>query len=416
MKLIHKTSRYYLGYTLFILGAGTFLFYFLIKIVLIDSVDEALHQEEVQIIKNLQYEKDFESLEPSENIFIRPVRIDHTVPEKYSTIIVYDSLGNTTDYRELKAIYRHGEKFYEISIRQSLEEAETLLASLLPAVVLLFLIILAGVLLINNYISKQVWKPFYGILEKLKNYDLTKTKTIPYQHSDITEFNEFGIIVEKMTNKIYKDFLSQKEFNENSSHEMQTPLAIIKNKLDLLIQSNNLKEEELVLIESVFEAVKRLSLLNKGLLLISKIENQQYQEVEKMEMEMLLRNSLKNFDDMILDKKISVDLNILDPCVLNFNIILADILLNNLLSNAIKHNVTGGRIYIELDKDHLKIENTGRPLDMAPELFFERFRKNSESEHSIGLGLAIVKKISDCFNFQIQYYVKNDIHTMLLQF
>lgn len=416
MKLIYKTSRYYLGYTLFILGAGTVLFYFLIKIVLIHSVDEALHQEEVQIIKNLKYEKTFEKLEPSENVYIRKVRIDHPVPEKYSTIEVYDSLGNTEHYRELKAIYKHGNQFYEISIRQSLVESETLLASLLPAVGILFIIILAGVLLINRYISNKVWKPFYDIVDKLKGYDLAKTKVIPYQHSEISEFNELAQSVEKMTNKIYKDFLSQKEFNENSSHEMQTPLAIIRNKLELLIQCNNLKEEELRLIESLFEAVKRLSLLNKGLLLISKIENQQFGEIEKVEMEMLVRNSLNNFDSQMEDKKISLTLNIIDPCVLNFNIILADILLNNLISNSIKHNIPEGKIYVELTKRSLKIENTGLPLSITPELLFERFRKSSDSETSIGLGLAIVKKIADMFKFKVGYSIEKNTHIVLITF
>lgn len=416
MKLIHKTSRYYLGFTLFILGSGTVLFYFLIKVVLLHSIDEALHQEEEQIIKNLRYEKDFESLVPSENIFIRAVRIDHPVPERYSNIVVYDSLGNTENYRELKAIYQHGGRFYEISIRQSLEEAQTLLASLLPAVGLLFLIILAGVLMINNYISHKVWRPFYSILEDLKEYDLARTKVIYYRHSDITEFNELSLSVEKMTNKIYKDFLSQKEFNENSSHEMQTPLAIIRNKLDLLIQSQNLRETDLQLIESVFEAVKRLTMLNKGLLLISKIENQQFYEVEKIEMELLLKNALRNFEDMIKDKDIQMTFTVQNRCVLQFNIILADILLNNLISNAIKHNVQWGTLNISLDRHSLKIENTGNPLGIAPELLFERFRKNSNAENSLGLGLAIVKKICDVFGYSIQYTFEAPLHIVRVNF
>jgi signal transduction histidine kinase len=416
MKLIHKTSRYYLGFTLFTLSVGTVLFYFLIKIVLMDSIDEALHQEELQIIENLQYEKDFESLEPSENIFIQSVRTDHIVPEKYATIEVYDSLGNTEHYRELKAIYKHAGKFYEISIRQSLVEAETLLFSLLPAVALLFLFILAGVLVINRYVSNKVWNPFYELVERLKEYDIIKNKVITYHHSEITEFNELSLSLEKMTNKIYKDFLSQKEFNENSSHEMQTPLAIIRNKLELLIQSQNLKEQELSLIESVFEAVKRLTLLNKGLLLISKIENNQFHDVEKVEMEMLLKNSLKNFEDQIQDKHLTLEIQTLNPCVLNFNIILGDILLTNIISNAIKHNVVGGKIYIELQDNYLKIENTGKALTIDPLLLFERFRKNSDAENSIGLGLAIVKKICDMFNYRIEYLTEKNNHSITIYF
>lgn len=416
MKLIHKTSRYYLGFTLFTLSAGTVLFYFLIKIVLMNSIDEALHQEELQIIDNLRYEKVFERLKPSENIYIHPVRTDHIVPEKYSTIEVYDSLGNTEPYRELKAIYKHGEKFYEISVRQSLVEAETLLFSLLPAVALLFLFILAGVLVINRYVSNKVWNPFYEMVDRLKEYDIIKNKVIAYRHSEITEFNELSLSLEKMTNKIYKDFLSQKEFNENSSHEMQTPLAIIRNKLELLIQSQNLKEQELSLIESVFDAVKRLTLLNKGLLLISKIENNQFHDIEKVDMEVLLKNSLKNFEEQLEDKQLRLELRILSPCVLNFNFILGDILLNNIISNSIKHNIKEGTIYIELHQNYLKIENTGEALTVDPLLLFERFRKNSGAENSIGLGLAIVKKICDMFKYKVEYLTEKNLHIITIYF
>ena len=405
MKLIHKTSQYYLIYTLSILAVGTVSFYFLIKIVLIDSIDEALHQEGIQIIENLAYEKDFDSLRPSENIFIKQIRRKESGDEKFTTIQVYDTLQNLVDYRQLKRVYKKDNKFYEITVRQSMSEAEVLLSSLLPAVVLLFLIILSGVLFMNSYISNKVWKPFYSLIEKLRVYDLLKTKIIEYEHTDITEFNELNLSVEKMTHKIYQDFLNQKEFNENSSHEMQTPLAIIRNKLELLIQSGNLKEEEMQLIESMFDAVKRLSLLNRGLLLISKIDNQQFSEIEKVEMELIVRNTLKNFDIQIQDKNIRTEVNIFDPCNLHFNIILADILLNNLISNAIRHNKKDGEIYIELTRFYLKIENTGLPLKVSPEVLFERFRKNSDSEYSIGLGLSIVKKICDLFNYRIKYTI-----------
>ncbi|MBX9852926.1 MAG: HAMP domain-containing histidine kinase [Cytophagaceae bacterium] len=416
MKLIHKTSQYYLVYTLSILSAGTVAFYLLIKIVLMDSIDEALHQEEIQIIQNLAYEKDFDSLRPSENIYIRKVRKKESGDEKYTTIQVYDTLQNLMDYRQLKKVYQKDNKYYEITVRQSMGEAEALLSSLIPAVVLLFLIILTGVLFMNNYVSRKVWKPFYDLIEKLRDYDPLKTKVIKYEHSEISEFNELNLSVEKMTHKIYQDFLNQKEFNENSSHEMQTPVAIIRNKLELLIQSGNLKETEMQLIESIFEAAKRLSLLNRGLLLISKIENQQFSEIEKVEMQLIVQNCLKNFDMQIEDKNIKTKISILNPCSLNFNIILADILVSNLVSNAIRHNKRDGKIYVELTKSYLKIENTGTPLKVSPEVLFERFRKNSDSEYSIGLGLSIVKKICDAFNFRINYVNEHDIHSIVIEF
>lgn len=417
MKLIQKTSRYYLGYTLLVLALGTGLFYFLIRIVLIDSVDEALHQEQAQIVKNLDYEKIIDSLEPSPNVMLRKVSLTKVYPERYSTIKIYDEEEKDfVHYRQLIKINQIGDQFYEIIIRQSLMEAEELLASLLPAVAGLFLFILAGVFVINTYISNEVWRPFYSLLEKLKKYDIVQTKIIPYQHTGITEFNELNLSVEKMTKKIYRDFLSQKEFNENSSHEMQTPLAIILNKLEILIQSKNLSKEDLKLIEAMFDAVKRLTLLNKGLLLLSKIENQQFSKTENVAIEKTLRAAVTNFNFQIEDKEISVHYNILEPCTLNVNAILADILITNLISNAVKHNVPGGRIYLELDQQHLKIENTGNPLRESPESMFERFKKNPESQNSIGLGLAIVKKICDLFNYKITYSCEDQIHSVNINF
>jgi len=417
MKLIHKTSRYYLGYTLFILALGTVLFYFLIRIVLIDGVDEALHQEEIQIIENLQYEKIIDSIEPSPHIKIRKTNLNQVYPEKYTTVKFYDEVEKDfVNFRQLKKIYKYGDSFYEISIRQSLQEAESLLASLLPAVGGLFLFILAGVFLINTYISNEVWQPFYIQLEKLKKYDLVTTKILPYEHSDIREFNELSLGVEKMTKQIYQDFLNQKEFNENSSHEMQTPLAIIRNKLDLLIQSRNLSEQDLSLIEGIYEAVKRLSLLNRGLLLISKIDNHQFNEIESVELEKTIKKTIEHLSPQIEDKNIQVTLNIYSPCIIQFNSILADILITNLISNAIKHNVESGKLYIELSDNDVVFENTGLPLKIKPELLFERFKKSSSSENSIGLGLSIVKKICDLFNFRIEYVNENDLHTITIKF
>lgn len=417
MKLIHRTSRYYLGYTLLVLGLGTALFYFLIRIVLIDSVDEALHQEQIQIAKSLDYEKIIDSIEPSPNVRIRRVNLNKPYPEKYSTIKVYDETEKDfVHFRQLTKSYMRGDNVYEITLRQSLKEAEDLLASLLPAVAGLFIFILGGVFVINTYISNEVWGPFYSLLEKLKKFDILHTKIIPYQHTDISEFNELNQSVEKMTRQIYRDFVSQKEFNENSSHEMQTPLAILRSKLEILIQSKNLSEENLKDMEAMFDAVTRLSLLNKGLLLLSKIENQQFSEVEEVQLDKTITKVVDHFSGQLEDKDITVSLNILHSGPVKMNPILADILINNLVSNAVKHNIQGGQLYMELNEKQLKIENTGNPLKVAPDTLFERFKKNSDSQHSIGLGLAIVKKICELFNFNIQYSYDNKLHTITISF
>ncbi len=418
MKLTAKSSIYYLIYTLFIFTIGTILFYFLIRDTLFDAIDEALHQEKNQVIENLKYENDFKGIHNSEFIEITEVEIDSKVYDRYYTKSIYHpDKKESIDYRELKSVYKHGDSFYEITIRQPLSEAESLINSILPIEVALFLGLIVGVLLINRFISNKIWQPFYDLVDRLKNYDLVNIKIIPYQKSNVDEFDELSEIVEKMTTRIYRDFNSQKEFNENSSHELQTPLAIIRNKLELLIQSKNLKNEEMVLIESVFYTINRLTQLNKGLILLSKIENNQYSELSRINIGQLLEKLLVSFEELIDERNIQLELNITKTIIIPANQILIETLLFNIISNAIKHNLDGGRLMINtVSKNVLEISNTGRELPVEAERMFERFLKSSTSEMSVGLGLSIVKKICDLYKFKIKYTCENRIHSIVIEF
>ncbi len=378
-----------------------------------DGIDEAMHQEKLQLIDNLNYEKIIDELKPTENIVIKHSTTKILLKDTYSTVLVFDSAQNEfIDFRQLTAIYKFNDNFYEIQIRQSMAEAEALLNGILPAEIGLFILFLLGVLLMNNYVNRNVWEPFYELLEKIKVYDFEKTKVIPYFDSDIKEFQELSRSIEKMTAKIYKDFLNQKEFNENSSHELQTPLAIIRNKLELLIQSKNLKEEDMEIIESVFDAVKRLTLLNKGLILIAQIDNRQYSETEDIRLDRIVNNTIKNFMYQIEERNIQLKTSVKEDCKFKTNQILAEILVTNLISNSIKHNLSNGSLCIELDQYHFVVENSGRPLSVEAENMFERFKKDSDLEQSVGLGLAIVKKICTLLGYKIVYKNNKEIHSI----
>jgi signal transduction histidine kinase len=385
--------------------------------VLVDGIDEALHQEKIQITQNLEYENDIIYLKPSKNVTIRLSNLNYQVRDQYSTITIYDTVENDKKhFRQLKSVYLKRNKYYEITIQQSMEEAEDLIKAVLPVEIVLFLILLAGILMINRLISNRIWEPFYGLLGKLERYDLAQHGIISYKKSDIDEFDNLSTIVEEMTQKIYNDFVSQKEFNENSSHELQTPLAIIRNKLELLIQSKNLKQEEMVIIQTIFDALNRLSQLNRGLILLSKIDNQQYTQAEKVSIGPLINKLLSNFEEKIKNKEVQVNFLQKEECELKVNSILIEILLTNLISNAIKHNRQNGALKIVLTENYLLLENTGVPLDEPASNMFDRFKKKSSSEFSVGLGLAIVKKIADLFKYNIEYVNRVDIHLVIITF
>jgi signal transduction histidine kinase len=217
-----------------------------------------------------------------------------------------------------------------------------------------------------------------------------------------------------MTKKMRRDYFNLKEFNENASHEIQTPLAIIKSKLELLIQGEGLDEEQIGMINSVYEASTRMSRLNQGLLLISKIDNNQFHHTEKVDLQKIMEKTLEHFEEIINLKKIRIIHHFNSPACPQMNPVLAEILISNLISNSIRHNIEEGEILINMNSEGFEITNTGHPTTIPPDELFRRFRKSERTSDSVGLGLAIVKKIVQLYQFDIKYEVKENIHLIKL--
>ncbi|MCU0416045.1 MAG: HAMP domain-containing histidine kinase [Cytophagaceae bacterium] len=417
MKLIQKTFLYYLVYSLFIFTIGTVVFYFSIKKVLFDGIDEALHQEKIQLMENLNYEKDFNYFEESDVLKISKIASPQKVKDIYSTVSLKDSTTlESIDFRELHSIVYHNGQYYDVIIRQSLTEAETLINSILPIEVFLFIGLIIGILVINRVISKKIWEPFYILLNKLSDYNPVHHSVILSEPSNVFEFDELNKNIERMTRKIHQDYVSQKEFHEHSSHELQTPLAIIRNKLELLIQSKNLSEEELNYVSSIFDTIRRLSSLNKNLLLLSKIENNQFIETQSVSLDILLHKQLNHLQEIIHQKGVTLYTAILPDVVIKANEVLIETLCYNLLSNAINHNIPNGTMEVILNHDYLKIANTGNKSTMDTSRLFERFQKGDTSSTSVGLGLSIVKKIAEGYKFKLTYTINEGMHLIRVDF
>jgi signal transduction histidine kinase len=193
---------------------------------------------------------------------------------------------------------------------------------------------------------------------------------------------------------------------------MQTPLAIIRSKLDLFIQHENLSEDQSKTMQSAYMAVEKLSRLNQSLLLLAKIENNQFAETSPVNFKQKLEEKTEDFHELWRSQNISVDTSLTDVLV-NMNNELADILLNNLLSNATRHNFSGGFIKIELTRRQLKITNSSVQSQLDPERLFSRFYKQNENGKN-GLGLSIIKQICDISGFKIAYFFNNESHSFIL--
>ena len=422
MKLIEQTSRAYLilSIILFIL-VGAVLAIILTTVMNRRLDDKLLYNKEV-LAKVYKYEypltifdppremNDAENkLYPNDTIIFKDTLISHAI-EDLEGAETYEKYRQLTAYETLQG------KRFKIVTRNSLVRNQDFVSIITGATILTILLLLTGLWFLNTRIARRIWNPFHYNLNNLKNFSIQDHKPIDLKKSNIDEFKELNKSIRSLTEKVRIDFDNLKEFTGNASHEMQTPLAIMQSKIELLLQSENLNKEESKQLQSIYHAGQRLSKLNKTLLTLAKVENRQFSEVEDINLTTLIDNKLEVYEDFILQKKLKVTKNLQEDTILEVNSTIIDMLVSNLLSNAIKHNLEKGSLNIELKPKYLYISNTGEELTVKPETLFNRFKKVSTSPDSTGLGLAIVKKICDINNWKIDYTYTNKEHQIMVRY
>ena len=420
MKLLSKTSIYYLLFALPVFAICSVLLFHFISAQITDNLDESLVKEKIKIEEKLKKGKVVSDVDDA--ILLTPTT-PSTIKEllnnpeySFSDTSMYDSLEEEIlPYRVLTAIVSDGKNNFKLEIKKSSMESDDLIEGILYPILILFIVLLLGFFFINWFISKKLWKPFYKTVDRLNQYKIDELPT-KYEFTSIKEFSALNSVLTTMTEKIYSDFKNQKQFIENASHEIQTPLAVIKSKIEILIQSSSLSENDMQIIQSVYNASNKLSSLNKGLLLLSKIENNQFIDLENIQFKQIIEKNLEHFEDLISIKNIQIERDYQSNPFHQMNSILADILITNLMQNAIRHNIKDGFIKIELTEKSIKLSNSSSTTVANTNELFERFKKSDGSADSIGLGLAIVKEICENFNIHLNYSSENNIHTITLSF
>jgi signal transduction histidine kinase len=393
---------------------GGIIFYNVGKTVFYRQIDENLKTEKLLIEEQIDFS---DSLPDFRQVFSHMIEVTVFNSPKKRFEFIKDTMLYDKSREKLLPVRQLicentsiQDKGYIISISKPLAETTQMIRTIVVALVMLFVFLTGLLISVNYFISKSIWEPFNKTLENLRNFDLSKDASLSLTQTRISEFRQLNKTLDRMAKKMRRDYINLKEFNENASHEIQTPLAIIKSKLELLIQGESLNEEQMGLINSVYEAATRMSRLNQGLLLISKIDNNQFHHIEKVNLQKLVEKTLDHFEEIIELKNIRIVANFKSPACPMMNPILSEILISNLISNSIRHNISQGEIRISMDERGFEIANTGHPISIAPEELFRRFRKSERTNDSVGLGLAIVKKIVLLYQFDIAYEVKENIH------
>lgn len=284
--------------------------------------------------------------------------------------------------------------YQQLEIYTSTIEMDDLTENIIIALLILFFALLLSIIFINHWTFKKAWKSFYSLLQQLKTYKIEQTQEVLSTEIPIREFDELQSEINKMIARNQTTFQQQKQFIGNASHELQTPLAILSNRLENLMQNSELTENNLVELGKIHESLHRLIKLNQSLLFISKVENNQFITTENVNFNLLTQNILDEFSDLIQFKNLKIEKVLTETFETKINLELAQILVSNLIRNAITHTQKNGWIQINITQNQFIIKNlsvSNQALD--PTQIFERFHKENQDKNNTGLGLAIVKSI-----------------------
>lgn len=418
-KLLHKTSKVYLLFSVMLLIVSAPLFYYITERLYIEETDETLILHKNEFVKY-----SLPTLKTADiqnwNKYNRNIKIEPFKNSDKDTIFYnsyYDALDAEIEpYRELNASILIEGNPYTYSARINLVEKEDLMKSIAILFLVIISLLLVGLFVITKRLSINLWKPFYETLNQIEKFEIDKSNHPKFTETNIEEFNRLNNSIEKLITKNTSIYHSQREFIENAAHELQTPLAVFQAKIDTLIQNADFTQEQYKMLSSLNDSVSRLNRLNKNLLLLSKMENDIYNEKQTINLKEAIEKHFDFFTEQAKAKNLIIKTEMNEAVAVKSNPVLAEILISNLFLNAIRHNVSDGQVLVTLSNHSLTFSNTGQSQTLVADKLFNRFSKSNPSEQGNGLGLAIIKKIADLNNWRISYSFANNFHSFSVAF
>ena len=421
MKLIHYTFRNLSIPLLIILTAWACCFYFVIMHEIDDETNDSLENYKEIIIKTVLAD----STLLHDHVDIMTKYYIREVPESEADLDKDEFFDSTTyieiemedePVRVLRTWFMTADrKYYELTIETSTLEKEDMAEVIFVSIIILYVSLLCCILLVSHFVFKSSFRPLYTLVKWLKEYRPGKQQAPLINQTKVEEFKILNQAIQTATNRSTEMYNQQKQFVENASHELQTPLAICMNKLELLSENPDCTEEQLSEIAGINHTLRGIIKMNKSLLLLSRIDNKQFPDTSEIDFNKLINKYLPDFEDMYEYKNIHVTYTETGTLIYTMNESLASTLLSNLLKNAFIHNIENGSIAISVTGRTLTISNSSESTGLNEATLFNRFEKQTHKKESTGLGLAIGKSIISIYGIDIKYEY-NGLHKFILTF
>jgi signal transduction histidine kinase len=421
MSLLKKTLLYLLLVAVPVAVLGGWLFHSLVDHVIRYEVDEQLSSDLTYVSGQLR--RAGGSVEqghyPFNNWHIDLVPTTGPMPPVFSDTLEFDLRERElVPVRKLTATGQAGNRTYRVVVKQPMGEFTEIAELLSISVIVAFLGLMGFLMALNGWVARRLWQPFFRLIEQLHQYRLDAQMPAPFAGSTIAEFDQLSVALNTMSQNLHRQYVGQKEFTDHAAHEMQTPLAIVTTQLDQLLATEPLTQEQVHYMEQAQVSIRRLTNLNRGLLLLTKIDNNQFADQHGVDLSKLVEKQVRDFSTYAQHRQLMLTSRIAPDVSQPMNPHLAEVLFSNLIKNAIIHATPGTPVEICLTTAFFKTSNVGPPLPFAPDQLFDRFVKNPARPESTGLGLALVRQIADRCGMTVRYAydLQAETHTFEVQF
>ena len=424
MKLVYRILLH-LSWVLTLLLAGwAALFYFALIDEVNDEVDHALEARAEVIVKRVLSGRAMpeSTAEGNTGYLLREVPAEQTrgrAYERYSDEEIFiPERDDEEPARVLRKTFRNAEgRWYELTVMTPSIEKEDLAEAIFYGILYLYLFLLLSVLLVTVLLLYRTMRPLYALLRWLDNYTVGADNPPLEVETSVTEFRRLNEAAVRYAARAETTFERQKQFIGNASHEMQTPLAVCRNRLEMLVDDpQGLNEEQLGEIAKVQHTLDYLVRLNRSLLLLSKIDNGQFPETEAVDFNALARRTGEDLSEIYAYRGLRFECTETGTLTARMNPSLAGSLVGNLLKNAFVHGAEGGAVRVRIAAHRLEIDNDASEGALDAGHIFERFYQGSKKKGSTGLGLAIVDAICRLYGLRIQYAFRDGRHLFTVDF
>lgn len=423
MKLSWKVLLHLSWVLAVLLGAWSVLFYVTLTDEINDETDDMLENRAEAIVKRVLATGELPGGMDGagESLLVE-------VPEDYAVAHAHERYSDEERYvperddevpaRVLRQLFRDREgRWYELTVMTPTIEKEDLQEAILSWCVWLYLLLLLSILLVTVWLLYRMMRPLYALLRWLDAYRVGGENPALETTTSVVEFRRLNEAVGRFVDRAEASFERQKQFIGNASHEMQTPLAVCRNRLEMLVDdARTLTPEQLAEIASVQRTLGRLVRLNRTLLLLTKIDNGQFPESSEVDVGAQVRTTAEELGDIYAYRGVTLRLAEETTLIVRMNPSLAESLVANLLKNAFVHGDANGTVDVRVAGRSLEVTNDGAagPLDGAR--IFDRFYRATEKEGSSGLGLALVEAVCRLYGLRVSYDYVAGRHRFTVQF